>query len=749
MASQITIHPPLAGIVRSRGFQRQAPFSCREAVNFWPQFAIDGSETLAIRPPLDQWLAVATHPVNLLCRVNGTTSQTPQRTFVAAVNGQLQRWTGSALTNVGGAGSVPTGRAVFAAAFEQKVYIPASTSLVYDYPSDTLSTWTASDGGTLPADMRILVFWAGGLWGAAQPNAPHIVSGSATGNPLNWNFAASGEGAAFQTTGDNAGLINDPVTALIPVSGDTMIVSTPDGMQAWRGHPRRGGVADVLSSTVGVRGQGAWCQGPDGTIYAITNKGLSAISNGASAVSHISRDRIPNELIGFDYDYLNPRIAMAFDNRFNGIHITVRDGNDSEAWFYDLKNGGLFQAKYAQYPHVMLPFDPIESGRASGVLFGGSGGLFRFDLDGAETISEARVVLGPLRLSANAMERSKITEAQVVMGGGTTAVDAALEFYCGPTADSAYAASVSGRAAAKYQTTVDRTMAAHGRIRPMIAGHACTVVFNHAAEMENPKLVMEEINLRLEPAGKERAYVLHSDTTGPRAGTFIPPPRPSALYAYYTLNESSGARADSTPFGHTLTESNGTIGSTTGRIGSAASFVNANGSTFSELVHTSSPISTQVTDGITIWAWVKTGNGNIGAGSDTRVLIFQPAGHLYALDIVALGMGAKFTARTGGSETSVTKTVDLEDGGWHLLVGVYDPVGGEIRIGIDNEFETSSSLPPAGGSAATSNIVVHQERPFSEYAIDEAGILIGALTTSQTTALWNGGAGQTYPLELD
>lgn len=752
MASQIQISPPLAGIVRSRGFQKQPPYSCRDAVNFWPQFAIDGSETLAIRPPLDSYIAVATHPVNLLCRVNGTNSDTPQRTFVAAVNGQLKYWDGSALVNVGGSGSVATTRAVFAAAFEQKVYIPGSTNLVYDYPSDTLSTWTASSG-TIPTDMRILVFWAGGLWGAAQPTAPHIVSGCATGAPLNWLFAASGEGAAFQTTGDNAGLISDPVTALIPVSGDTMIVSTPDGMQAWRGHPRRGGVADVLSMSVGVRGQGAWCQGPDGTIFALTNKGLVGISAGATTVSPISSDRIPNELIGLDYDFLAPNISMAFDNRFNGVHITVRDGADSEGWFYDLKHGGLWEQDFAQHPHVMMAFDPIETGRASGVLFGGSGGLYRHDLDGTETHS-ARVVLGPLRLSNNATERSKITEAQVVMGGGTTAVNAAMEFYCGPTCDSAYAAAVSGDTAAKYKTTVDRVMAAHGRIRPMIAGHAATIVYDQVSAVAQPKLVVEEINLHLEPAGKERAYVQHSDTTGPRAGVFTPPGGGLGLYASYSLDETSTPWADSGPNEHDLTEIEGT-GETAAGLIDTAMRLPADAQSDYGILGYDQEVSLEVLNpefGVTVSFWIRAedvDNGasdrllDIGAFGDGNEIVFE----------WDEGTGLQFSI---GIEEGATHSVaipigDLWDGEWHNVMGYYDPNAAEIGVGIDNVFETDSASNIVWATGAQGGVTIRgRNNVFNNMQVDydQIDVWSQCLNENQRADIYNDGDGLPFPYEL-
>ena len=50
---------------------------------------------------------------------------------------------------------------------------------------------------------------------------------------------------------------------------------------------------------------------------------------------------------------------------------------------------------------------------------------------------------------------------------------------------------------------------------------------------------------------------------------------PATLKAYWKLDETSGARVDSTANGHDLSE-NGAVGFASGKLGNAAHFVNAN-----------------------------------------------------------------------------------------------------------------------------------------------------------------------------
>jgi hypothetical protein len=694
MSRLLTIHPPLAGIVQSRGFQKQPPYSCREALNFVPQYALDGSELLAIRPPMDSFVTAA-GTVNLLCEVNGTISQSPQRSFVAAVNGQLYHYTGSALTAVGGAGTIPSGRAAFAAAFQTSVYIPAVTPLVYSYTSNLLFTWTAT-AGTVPSDARIIVPWAGGLWVAGQPSQPHVVSGCKTGDPNDWNFAGESPASAFTSIGSDAGAISGPITALVPVTGDSMIVSTPDNMQIWRGHPRRGGVADNLSSTLGIRGQGAWCAGPNGEIFMLTNKGFAVYANGT--LSPISEERVPSELIGLNYSYFDPRVAMAYCPRFNAVYITNRETENPSAWWYDVKNGGMFKMKLRSNPYVMMRFDAGATGRTSPVLFGGEqyGGVGNFNLDGEEAIVGARVVVGPFKLSESPLKRSMISEANIVLGGGANVGDATVEFFTGPTGDSAYKASVNGRSSSMHKRTVAEVFKNRGRLRPKIADHAAVMVLDYFGGDINPQIPFEEATLALKPAGKSRSFVQHSDATGPFAGSFTPPPPVlpvSDLVAWYSFEESGLPFASGNGASPSITSTNGIVNKYT-----LPPIVSGEGVSLASSAGMSiwgdSATGLQFPNGVTIAGWINLTTENQGGFGFS----LQTAARSFFVIRSALGTNLPFRVRlTGNSDILIDHDL-FNDNGWRFFAASINPATNTIGV-MSHVFYKSVAATPAAVSA--------------------------------------------------
>jgi len=746
--TQLQIKPPLAGVIRSRGFQAQPPFSCRQAINYWPQYALDGTELLATRPPLDEHFEPATTgAVNMAQRVNGTTSNTPQRSLVVARNGDLFFWNGAGYTAITmGALSVPASRALFATTLGQKVYIPDVAPLVYDYASDTLSAWTATSG-TVPSDARAITTWLGSIVVAAVPDEPHIVSLSATNDGLNWNFSASGEGAAWSSIGDEGGLISDPVTALIPTPGDSLIVSTPDSLFIWRAHPRRGGVADVLNPAIGVRGQGAWCADEKGHIFMLTNRGLSVFDG--STVTHISKERIPSDLIGFTYDYLDPRVSMGYDVTFDKIHICVRDDTTPTAWTYDLKHGGLWEADYeAALPYVMTRFDPLGTARASDLLFCGEDGIHRFDLDGTEDFPRHRVVVGPMRLSQDATARSKITEAQFVFGGGTDDTTAEVALYGGRTADSAYAAATSGLTPVKHVTTIADIFKSRGIRRPNISDHAACLVINQTEEVTNPVVVLEEANLKLIPAGRATGPVFHSDTSGPLAGGFVYAGTSllTGLLSYHKLDEASSITRQDAHTGNIDLAVTGTVNAADGKIGaqSAVFTEGANALTGTIALDTSEDF----TDGfaVSLW-WFPTNDAN-GAS------IFQlHDGEDSACDLT-IGVGGSglvpsFEVQNiNGKAGTAQATTHVALNEWHHIVAWVDIENNIAGLSVDGTVYTGTLTDASGSLSLTHMNVGSSDLGGTAFSIagriDEVGVWTRALSAGNRNRLNNSDDGLAF-----
>ncbi len=510
MPKTIHIDPPLGGESRKFGFQKQPQYTTVYSQNFWPVNAEDGRRVSATRPPLEPYGNFPSLNCNLLCPVNGDGSQTPQVTFVTAADGHLYRWNGTGFTQIDTDYSPPlvtSNRPVYATPFLQKVIIAnTGAPLVYDHagqdvPAQRLTYLTAS-AGTVPQDCRIVTTWQGAVWFAGAIETPHILYASRTGDHTDFNYTAlpEDEGGAFATIGDNEGLLGEPITALIPQTADTMIVGCIGSIYALRGHPRRGGSMEVLSSTIGILGQGAWAKGPDDTVYMMTKVGMVTLSPQAGAVpTEISRTKIPDELVGLAFDSTDPVISMAFDTRWNGIVITIR-GDQQQSWWYDIEDGGFHRMLFDSYPTVLMTFSELDSNNTSGVMWGGGsayGGLARMDLDGAEIIPY-NLLIGPIKISPNASMKSMVTKVKMVLGLSTI-MNGLIGLWVGADGEEVYQNYLQNRLVCRKYSSFQDLAYNNGITRPRMSGHA--IMFQLVGE---ERCIFESADCDFMPTGENR-----------------------------------------------------------------------------------------------------------------------------------------------------------------------------------------------------------------------------------------------------
>lgn len=505
------IPAPTGGVVNAGPLQTQPRGTLYESVNFWPLDAWTGRRVLATRAPLAAFDTPGEN-VNLFAPISGDATQTPQRTMLAAADGDLYYWDGDSWVTVVSAENITTGRQVFSASYlKRAVIFNDTTPLVFSYDDLTLVDFVASEG-TVPPDCRFGVTWRGGLWIAGALEQPHVVSGSRTGNIFDWDFSETDTAAAFQFVGESEGLIGEPVTALIPMSSDVMLVAWVDGMSMLRGHPRRGGILEPVSSKIGVMGQGAWTQGPDFRVYFMSREGIATIGADGGAPSLISRQRIPSELIGLPYDYTSPNINLEYDVRYGGIHITV-GGENAQAWFYDLAEGGFHRMTLPEIPVTTTRFDSLETEAASGVLLGGASGINRFDTTATEDFF-AQAIVGPLPLSKTAMTATRIEAVQFHFLTGTTYDDSIVALLrAGADCDDVVARYQANSLSRSYQVGLGSLQKASGRAFPKIAGNALTVELYAAGA--GSRIVFEGLSLQGAPAGRNRIGAVDAASDDP------------------------------------------------------------------------------------------------------------------------------------------------------------------------------------------------------------------------------------------
>lgn len=230
------------------------------------------------------------------------------------------------------------------------------------------------------------------------------------------------------------------------------------------------------------------------------------------------------------------------------------------------------------------------------------------------------------------------------------------------------------------------------------------------------------------------------------------------IFAYWKLDESSGNAADATGNGRTMVNV-GSIGYGPGIINNGAIFVNDASKYLNDTSDNFSPGSSV----FSINLWMKSSSLDVD-----RVYSMPPttigSRSFVDLDVNSNGTIAAEIAWVSGGNQGLgvtTPNVNWADGNWHMFTVVIDHSTSKARItiyfdGVQQAQATHASLDYninvslrslIGATVNWSSGSV--EGPFNG-TIDEVGYWIGkALSSSEVTQLYNGGAGLQYPFTVD
>lgn len=479
MASSTTfaIHPPIGGISNATGYQTQPPYTAIQSRNFWPLNVQDGRQISATRPP-QEILTFPDYPINMFAQLN-----VPQPTLFGAANGTLYKknlTTGTSTAIASGVG-VSTGRPVFSSPFFRQLLIAnTNTPLVYDYDLNTLVELVPTVG-FVPTGCPLTMNFQGACWLGGDPIQPHVFSCHRYADIHDWDFSADDENAAYISTGEDRGLITEPLTAMIGLTTDQAILGCEEELWVMSGHPRRGGRFDRISNQTGILGQNAWCNTPKGFFF-LSHDGMMGMARNDYAnlnVIPVSKAKVPDSLLNIAFDAAQPTVDMAYCSRWDCIYLTVRDSVNPQSWVYFLSTGAFYEQPLAEYPLSMFAFEPGVTADASGVLFGGAS-LRRFNRTASEAITSSQII-GPVKIAPTTMESAIIPRASILFSGGTTDTTASVELYTGPTANVAVNRALTRIGGYRYKTTVDRVLKNNRNVYPDIRGTAAVLRIDQTA----------------------------------------------------------------------------------------------------------------------------------------------------------------------------------------------------------------------------------------------------------------------------
>jgi hypothetical protein len=285
--------------------------------------------------------------------------------------------------------------------------------------------------------------------------------------PGDWNYACSLDDPARAVYGSqsDAGVVGEPITALIPRGDQHMLIGCTNSLWAMRGDPTYGGRIDCLSRTIGTLSGSSWCSGPAGGTVFLSRDGLYYMQPGAvSRPESVSREKVPDELLGIDATANT--IAMVPDTQERGVHIyvTPTTAADGDHWFVDWTNRGFWKDTYQEthQPSAVCTYAKDQSEPKIVILGSKDGYLREYDetvatdinANGSTSNVDSYVLIGPFRLG-DEYHDGMLTEITGILDQQSGAVTWSV--LVGDTAEEAVGASAfaagtwnAGRSTATY-----------------------------------------------------------------------------------------------------------------------------------------------------------------------------------------------------------------------------------------------------------------------------------------------------------
>lgn len=216
-----------------------------------------------------------------------------------------------------------------------------------------------------------------------------------------------------------------------------------------------------------------------------------------------------------------------------------------------------------------------------------------------------------------------------------------------------------------------------------------------------------------------------------------------SIVAYWKLDEASGTRFDSVGSSH-LTDYN-TVGTATGRIGTAISY--ATGNTDKYLGCADNDALSMGDIDFTIAGWFKR-TDNSAQGMLANKWNWNTPSREYLLEYNTADHARFYIATTGQTQVGVVDSFDPSIGDWTWICGWHDATANTLNIQVNARTVVSTSHS-GGVNNGTATFTIGPYSVLSNYAsamdIDEVGIWKRVLTSDERTTLYNSGAGLTYP----
>ena len=485
-----TLRFPLGGLDRRYAFQDQAPYTTPDCLNVWPLDVTTGRERGGVRPGVTSIASRGNDPYAWTAG-SYVDSGSKEALFVTFADGTYSTLDGATWTS---RIAVSPGTDFCSCALYRQVLFQAQAGAVTKQrPMPSGSTADLDDSGSAvpaPSDCALVVAHLDALWLAGDPANPQIITKSATADYTDWDTAKNSISGAWSNAGE-AGQINNAITAGLSHSSSVILWGAARATYAVVGNPRNQGSFRRISSDMGPLTNNAWCkgQGPNGEAhtYLFTTNGLAVIPESNLSIDLLSKNKIPDELQGVD-PANGDNVAIGFDSRWKGIHITVRlQSGETINYFYYIPSDSYWPEDFGTDDFMLYPtFAPVQTATTSAVLpITDGGAVHQFDSESTEDFN-SYLDLGPLRLG-DATREGYVAWMSASLADGSD--DCYASIRGGDSIEEAFYQTSAARKYTFQKWTIDGYNYSQN---PRIGGgHAAYVTI---FDVDNERWIFEEIN---------------------------------------------------------------------------------------------------------------------------------------------------------------------------------------------------------------------------------------------------------------
>jgi len=218
----------------------------------------------------------------------------------------------------------------------------------------------------------------------------------------------------------------------------------------------------------------------------------------------------------------------------------------------------------------------------------------------------------------------------------------------------------------------------------------------------------------------------------------------TGLVSYWKLDETSGTRADSQ--GSLNLSDFNTVGATPAIINDGADFEASN----SEYLKVDNATVLNFDQDWSISFWIKAESWSAATVIMSR---WGPGGAeaqiAWRMYYLSASTKISFQARNSGNESAYEFVETLSTGTWYHIVLTFDYANKNMTGYVNAVSQgTTANQTYWPQWSATTNFVMASFHPFSAFfdgVLDEVGIWGRALTSTEVSELYNGGAGLQYP----